>query len=132
MVIFGSTASEMDGNLSYNRIAILMDHGERIDKHMRISHHQYSFDIWVIEDEETWIPKCLFDNTTGSKTEVSVSCGTSLEIGRRRSSEGNSGGGNLADEEVVLGTHQPQNEPGRDKAINDLSHGGGSSKNTTV
>ncbi|KAI3682331.1 hypothetical protein L1987_82239 [Smallanthus sonchifolius] len=86
--------------------------------------NQSSFDVWVIEDEETWIPKCLYDNTAGSESMVSVSRGMSPKIGHRRSLDGLPGGVTVENEEVVSGTKQSQNETGSEKATSELNVGG--------
>ncbi|KAK1430413.1 hypothetical protein QVD17_13122 [Tagetes erecta] len=55
-IVYESQASPMVGNLSYDRLAVLTDYGEKINKSITISFNEENFKVWIKEDDENWVP----------------------------------------------------------------------------
>ncbi|KAK1427350.1 hypothetical protein QVD17_16033 [Tagetes erecta] len=58
-VVHASNASSTEGNLSFDRIAVVTSQGERLNKTLRISFNNSKFQVWIKEDEENWVPRFL-------------------------------------------------------------------------
>ncbi|KAM0039489.1 putative RNA recognition motif domain, nucleotide-binding alpha-beta plait domain superfamily [Helianthus debilis subsp. tardiflorus] len=61
-VVFSSQFLESDGDLSFDRLGILLDSGNRINGLLNLCWQDKRYKVWVIEDNEQWIPDFLDDD----------------------------------------------------------------------
>ncbi|KAK1423486.1 hypothetical protein QVD17_18789 [Tagetes erecta] len=59
-VVQESKACLTQENLSYDKIAVITNQGEKIKKSLTISYHNSKFRIWIKEDNESWVPSFLY------------------------------------------------------------------------
>ncbi|KAM0026781.1 hypothetical protein Hdeb2414_s0020g00562091 [Helianthus debilis subsp. tardiflorus] len=64
-VIHHSQFLETDGDLSYDRLGILTDSGNRINVTLNLSWQDKRYKVWAVEENDSWIPDFL-DDVEGS------------------------------------------------------------------
>ncbi|KAJ0816766.1 putative RNA recognition motif domain, nucleotide-binding alpha-beta plait domain superfamily [Helianthus annuus] len=64
-VIHHSQFLETDGDLSYDRLGILTDSGNRINGTLNLSWQDKRYKVWAVEENDSWIPDFL-DDVEGS------------------------------------------------------------------
>ncbi|KAM0017564.1 hypothetical protein Hdeb2414_s0027g00689521 [Helianthus debilis subsp. tardiflorus] len=72
-VVHPSQFLESDDDLSYDRLGILLDSGNRINGALSLSWQDKRYKVWVIEENNQWLPDFL--------EEDEVSAGVSSELG---------------------------------------------------
>ncbi|KAK1418758.1 hypothetical protein QVD17_27904 [Tagetes erecta] len=58
-IVHESEASLMDSNMSFDRVAVLTNSGEKIRKSTLVSFNNNSFTVWIREDDEDWVPSFM-------------------------------------------------------------------------
>ncbi|KAI3775614.1 hypothetical protein L1987_50195 [Smallanthus sonchifolius] len=66
-------ASVGDGNISQDKLVVLVKHGTRISKEIDVNRNGLSFRVWVDEVDESWVPSFLLPASSNSTPLVSVS-----------------------------------------------------------
>ncbi|KAJ0692357.1 hypothetical protein HanPI659440_Chr15g0584991 [Helianthus annuus] len=60
-VIQPSQFLDSDGDLTYDRLGILVDTGNRINGAITLSWQDKRYKVWVVEDNDQWVPEFLED-----------------------------------------------------------------------
>ncbi|KAJ0570836.1 putative RNA recognition motif domain, nucleotide-binding alpha-beta plait domain superfamily [Helianthus annuus] len=71
-VVHSSQFLESDGDLSFDRLGILLDTGNRINGVLSLSWQDKRYKVWVVEENDQWIPDFLEDD------EISVAASSEL------------------------------------------------------
>ncbi|KAJ0797800.1 putative RNA-directed DNA polymerase [Helianthus annuus] len=58
-IVQGSQMSEKDDNLSYDRIGILTDSGNKISGIIKLRWQDKVYRVWVVEESDPWSPDCI-------------------------------------------------------------------------
>ncbi|KAF5785486.1 hypothetical protein HanXRQr2_Chr10g0429231 [Helianthus annuus] len=65
-VVQSSQFLESDGDLSVDRLGILVDSGNKVNGLLKLSWQDKKYKVWVIEDSDQWIPEFLEDEEESS------------------------------------------------------------------
>ncbi|KAF5760346.1 hypothetical protein HanRHA438_Chr16g0764281 [Helianthus annuus] len=66
-VVKGSQLSTDDWDLSSSYVGVLVDNGSSISGSVTLCWRKKKFKVWVLEEQETWVPDCMLDEVRTKK-----------------------------------------------------------------